>query len=781
MYLRHPRPWRALCLLIGLVVAITLAIQAQRPPRPLGLEAPPQAFSGLRAMKHLDWIAAEPHPVGAPAHDRVRDRLVAAFREAGLEVQTQRAQVLVNPRYRGESLAWVENILGRLKGAEGGGAVMIATHYDSAPGSFGAADAGIGIVTQLEILRALKAGPTLRHDVIFLVTDAEEVGLLGATAFVNTHPWMAEVKRVVNLEARGTGGPAWMHETSEGNADLLAALARATPRPAATSLAYDLSRLIPNGTDLMVLRPAGLRAMGFALVDRLWDYHFPTDHSSNLDPASLQQMGESALGLTRAFGSGDLGPGDGRDAIYFNILGFHLVRYPAAWVPWLSLLGLGLTTILLVRAFCRQGLTWTSLGLALGSLGLGLLVAATLAALLSTAVAWLHPVWGVREAWPMRAQGPFALRFNPWYLVVPLAAVGLTLSLMPRLVRREATRAALPTAILVFWGLLAPAVSWALPGGSYLFQWPWLLALAAALLAPTRLRAQIPAILAAVLLPVATVPLLGSVVGLSPVVGLALSVWLTLVVWLLWPAMESLREARLLLPASALMILVGFVGGGLWARATFKGRAFANVVYTANLDTGKAWWVAERWHEGPWTRRFMDQPRAGEPSWEGDGRLRPGNTATMIHQDAPLLEVPRPTLELRSDTTRDGLRTLRLTVMTAGAEEVRLEGSGERLVRANAEGHSLITRAMVRSGEMTRVVLADRKKDWRLVLLAPPADAPVEVELTFAGGDTPLRIGLQGRFGGLPAALGTKAEPLPGIRPIDWGNRTLVGRVLEVK
>jgi len=218
---------------------------------------------------------------------------------------------------------------------------MIATHYDSAPGSFGAADAGIGIVTQLEILRALKAGPTLRHDVIFLVTDAEEVGLLGATAFVNTHPWMAEVKRVVNLEARGTGGPAWMHETSEGNADLLAALARATPRPAATSLAYDLSRLIPNGTDLMVLRPAGLRAMGFALVDRLWDYHFPTDHSSNLDPASLQQMGESALGLTRAFGSGDLGPGDGRDAIYFNIPGFHPVPDPAAWVPWLLALGLG--------------------------------------------------------------------------------------------------------------------------------------------------------------------------------------------------------------------------------------------------------------------------------------------------------------------------------------------------------------------------------------------------------------------------------------------------------
>lgn len=781
MIRRCPMSWRALTLLVGLALSITLVIQAQRPPRPLGPEAPLPVFSAMRALNHLDWIAAEPHPVGSSAHGRVRDRLLVAFQEAGLEVQTQRAQVPVNPRYRGEGLAWVENIMGRLKGTEGGGAVVLAAHYDSAPGSYGAADAGIGLVTQLEILRALKAGPPLRHDVIFLVTDGEEVGLLGATAFVNAHPWMAEVKLVVNLEARGTGGPAWLHETSEGNADLIAALARATPRPAATSLAYDLSRLIPNGTDLMVFRPAGLRGMGFALVNRLWNYHFPTDHPSNLDPGSLQQMGESALGLTRVLGSGDLDPGDGRDTIYFNLPGFYLVRYPAAWVPWLSLLGLGLTITLLVRAFRRQGLRWDSLGSALGSLGLALLVAAALGALLSAAVAWLHPLWGIREAWPRLAQGPFALRFNPWYLTVPLAAVGLTLYLVPRLVRREATRAAVPAAILVLWGLVAPMVSWALPGGSYLFQWPWLLALIAALLAPTRLRARIPAILAAVLLPVATVPLLGEVVGLSPVTGLALAVWLTLVAWLLWPVMEAFRQARLLLPTSVLMILVGCVGGGLWARATFKGRDFANVAYTVNLDTGKAWWVAERWHEGPWTRRLMNQPRPGEPSWEGDGRLRPGNMAKMIHQDAPLLEVPRPALEVRSDTTYEGLRTLRVAVNPAGAEEIRLEGSGERLVSAAAEGHPLITRAVVRSGKATQVVLAHRRKDWCLALLAPPAEGPVNVELTFAGGDAPLRIGLQARYGGLPAALGPKAQPIPGIRAIELGNRTLVGRVLELK
>lgn len=53
--------------------------------------------------------------------------------------------------------------------------------------------------------------------------------------------------------------------------------------------------------------------------------------------------------------------------------------------------------------------------------------------------------------------------------------------------------------------------------------------------------------------------------------------------------------------------------------------------------------------------------------------------------------------------------------------------------------------------------------------------------LTFVPGPEPLRLGLQARYGGLPEALGEQGRPLPGLRPIELGNRTLVGRVLEVK
>ena len=49
-------------------------------------------------------------------------------------------------------------------------------HYDSVPFGPGAADDGAGVVTLLETARALKAGPPLKNDVIFLFTDGEEAG-----------------------------------------------------------------------------------------------------------------------------------------------------------------------------------------------------------------------------------------------------------------------------------------------------------------------------------------------------------------------------------------------------------------------------------------------------------------------------------------------------------------------------------------------------------------------------------------------------------------------------
>ena len=79
------RAWAALAgtLLIGLA----LAWLASRTPAPRGADSPAQAFSAERALSDVRVIAREPHPTGSAANARVRDHLLARFRQLGLEVR----------------------------------------------------------------------------------------------------------------------------------------------------------------------------------------------------------------------------------------------------------------------------------------------------------------------------------------------------------------------------------------------------------------------------------------------------------------------------------------------------------------------------------------------------------------------------------------------------------------------------------------------------------------------------------------------------------------------
>ena len=52
-------------------------------------------------------------------------------------------------------------------------------------------------------LRVLRVRGPLLNDLIVLLTDGEELGLLGARAFVDEHPWLDDVALVVSIEMRG--------------------------------------------------------------------------------------------------------------------------------------------------------------------------------------------------------------------------------------------------------------------------------------------------------------------------------------------------------------------------------------------------------------------------------------------------------------------------------------------------------------------------------------------------------------------------------------------------
>lgn len=76
----------------------------------------------------------------------------------------------------------MENNLIRLPGRDPEGVILLVAHYDSMPGGPGAADNGSGVVLLLELLRTLQTGPQMQQDVIFLFSDGEEPGMIGAQA-----------------------------------------------------------------------------------------------------------------------------------------------------------------------------------------------------------------------------------------------------------------------------------------------------------------------------------------------------------------------------------------------------------------------------------------------------------------------------------------------------------------------------------------------------------------------------------------------------------------------
>ncbi len=221
-----------LAALAFLAVVVSLALDAQRPPRALPADAPPGVFSSARAMKHVEALAQEPHPLGSPAEVPVRAYVMAELKALGLRPMTQlpadHREQEGSPA-RAPSRQDVVNIVARWRGTGpvGKKALLLSAHYDSVARGPGAGDDASGVAAILEALRALKAGPPPERDVIVLINDGEEVGLYGAEVFAREHPWARDVGAVINLDARGNSGTSFMFETSDGNGWLIEQMARA--------------------------------------------------------------------------------------------------------------------------------------------------------------------------------------------------------------------------------------------------------------------------------------------------------------------------------------------------------------------------------------------------------------------------------------------------------------------------------------------------------------------------------------------------------------------------
>lgn len=737
-------------LALGLTALVLVAFLPLHSPEPRSSDAPATEFSAERAFEHVAALATEPHPVGSAAHARVRDDLVRRIEALGLDARSQDA-VAFRPRGSSLRTAWVRNVLTRLDGSAGtDDAVLLVAHYDSVPAGPGAADDAAGVAALLETLRALRAGDPPVHDVIALFTDAEERGLLGAEAFLHEHPWVDDVRLVINLEARGAAGPSIMFETGPGTGGaLLRRFARHDPRPLAASYSYDVYRRLPNDTDFTLFKARDVPGFNFAFIHDSAKYHSRFDTPENLSRASLQHHGDHVLSLARHFADADdltdlprSGP-----STYFALPGIGLVIYPSSW----ALLFAGLVLLIVIAL-------WV-LGLRRGPLTVRGSLGAVLLTLVSVVVAvlvggFLHRLLaGFLGATPDRLALPGIYLLGLILLVVGLVALGVLRFHHGTLADRLAGLAAV-------WSLLAVATALAIPSTSYLMTWP-AAGLALALGVWSRSRTSPSDVTWIVVLLVAALPalwlwpptlsLVGAAFGTAGIGPWVTAILAALTATLLLPQLQALAgfgRGRSRLPAIlALVGLVTLAVSTLTAGHSPERPRASHLLYALDADTGDAYWASLDRRPSEWLRQFVGEDAEGRSM----APFVPATWPPLRTAAAPAAPLPPPEIELADLAQDDGTRRVRLTL------ESPMDGSLLRLL-INSSSRIVGLRLADRELEISGV-----RNDDPIVLdvVALPAEGlPLEVALE---GQGPLEIDAVDQAYGLPEIAGFPWEPRPDI------------------
>jgi hypothetical protein len=455
--------------ILAVVALVALGFHRLALPSPAGLSAAPQVFSAARATVSLREIARRPHPSGTPENAQVRAYLLDTLRGLGLDPQVQTG---VSLSQRDAALGLVHNIVVRLPGRVPGKAVLLVAHYDSAPMSPGAADDGASIAAILETLRALKSGPPLQNELVVLLTDGEEVALLGARLFLKEPRFAGNIGLVLNFENRGNRGPVWMFETGSGNAEVVRGFAQAVPHPLGNSLLNEIYKAMPNDTDLTIFKRAGLLGLNFAAADGYMSYHTALDRPEALDPGTLQQVGDTMLALVRHFGNRPLESLAAPDSIYADVPLMGMLQYSAQWLWPLFLLCAALSVGAALLGRARQEIR----------IGRSLFVAAPLMLALPLLLALVcQLVWrGILLVHPGYQLLLHRSTYNSgWYWGFFVALeLGLFVVALHYL-RRRFRAIELAWAATCVWLLLLAVVNVFFPGASFLVAWPLLPMLAA--------------------------------------------------------------------------------------------------------------------------------------------------------------------------------------------------------------------------------------------------------------------------------------------------------------
>lgn len=715
-------------------------------------DAPAEVFSVERARSAVEPIVEDPRVPGTPAHAAARDYLAGRLSELGW--RTDISEGIGSAGSTGdaiERLGRIDNIVATLPGTDPTGTVLIAAHYDTVPGSPGAADDGIGIATALEVARALDATGPHRNTIGVLLTDGEESGLLGAEAFgravAQSAPDTPMV--VINNEARGSGGLPAIFRTSTPNGDLVR-IVSGIPGAALDTGSQSAFELMPNDTDFTRFEEAGLAGLDAAITGSSANYHSATDTADRLSSESLQRMGEVTLAAAGELAETDLATIDSGGSVVAAAVLDRTVHAPR-WVEWLVVTAtvLGAAAVVIVRR--GAGDRWAALSVA---------AVAGVAIIPIGAAAAVVPWWVTAILNPTMVSSVVGDPYRPGALQIAGMVTAVAAAMVVAgVLRLRLSRSEVGVGFLL-GAVLLVVVAALLPGYGLVLGAAVLPAVLGALLigrARPAIAAMVTAVAAAAAVAI-LVPFAVAIFDIGLEIGGAAAGLVAIVLFgCLHPIIDLLVTRR----SPRLRDIVPVVAVGLVAVVALSVTAVVantssvrqpmqeSIVYAVDADTRSAQFVGSTDPKSGWAQQLM--PDRGAVELPGtDSQTLPYGSAPVVDLAAPELTVlsdnrdgDRRTLEVRVSSGRVasaiylrtvGDVTVAGPVVVAGREVSTADGADRAGLSVRFTGESAVTVrfTVVGAGDSVELRIADGTPDVSAIpQLVAPDDVVVNAPSTF--------------------------------------------------
>ena len=310
---------RPVILFAAVVLSGLLAYGLWTLPKPQNVDC--EGFSSARVVEDIRVISQKPHSVAHPdERAQVREYLIDRLESMGADTVMQfRYDSIVGPQNKHVEYTFdAVNLLAEfspLSETASDTDLMLIAHYDSRYSqpmprdtvwSYGAADDGYGVGVILETVSlALKNRAEWKQGIKVLFTDAEEPGMKGMKAiWENNREVFDNVGLVLNVEARGTWGPALLFEACPGNAKVQELYASTAAYPFTYSLTTVVYQFLPMFTDFTIVKDE-LPGLNFSNIADVNHYHTDLDNFSNISEKTIQHYGSQILPLTMEYLTGE--------------------------------------------------------------------------------------------------------------------------------------------------------------------------------------------------------------------------------------------------------------------------------------------------------------------------------------------------------------------------------------------------------------------------------------------------------------------------------------------